>query len=155
MKFIPLLLLCITTLFFSCGSHKENKLPANGADTLTAAKPRLYLDTFSTAPAGLTASCYLANDSLECRNYKFIYIGDDKHCYLKINGILTTFNRNDNGMLNEKKVFTAKSDEYELAIEVLKSAPVGEGSYQMAGTLKLTDKNNSTLIKSFYGECGY
>ncbi len=75
--------------------------------------------------------------------------------FLKINGVLTKFTQTEYKKVDSTTVVAkAKSDNYELIIEVKDEGQSGYESSFKIGTLKLTDKKEKTITKTFYGECG-
>lgn len=75
--------------------------------------------------------------------------------FLKINGILTKFTQTDFKKIGETKTITkAKSDDYEITVEINAGTENGYETSIHTGTIKLTDKKGDTIIRIFYGLCG-
>lgn len=75
--------------------------------------------------------------------------------FLKINGVLTKFTQTDFKEIDSTlTIAKAKNDKYEMTIETKDGKQNGDETYLKTGTIKLTDKNGTTITKTFYGECG-
>ena len=141
---------------FACGENNsiQNSQPANAKSPDEQA---LTIDTFSTFPREIDGcSCYFSNDSTEFNRHVYVYMNNyGKISFLKINGVLTKFTQSESKEVNETTTVTkAKSEDYEMTIEVVDGIQNGEETWLKTGTIKLTDKNGNTVTKTFYGECG-
>ncbi len=146
----------ILTFLLACGQNNSNKNIAH-ADTTTTAEQSFTIDTFSTFPPEIDGcSCYFSNDSAEFKKGVYIYMNDYAQAsFLKINGVLTSFTLTDSKQVSETKTITkAKSDNYEMTMEVIDSIQNGDETWLKTGTIRLTDKAGKTITKPFYGECG-
>lgn len=156
-KFLPTILTAITlTFLFACEQGNFNK-NITQADNATTDNQALSIDTFSTFPPEIDGcSCYFSNDSTEFNKREYIYMNDfAQTSFLKINGVLTKFTQTDFNEVNKTTtVAKAKSDKYEMTIEVIDGKQSGYETSLKSGTIKLTDKNGKTITKTFYGECG-
>jgi len=120
----------------------------------------LSIDTFSTFPSEISGcGCYFSINSAEFKKDEYIFMCDiDKTSFLKINGVLTKFTLIEDSAKGEALSgrFKAKfkSDNYEIEIEYSKTGEHGYESSNMKGTIKLTDKNGKTVVKTMYGLCG-
>ena len=69
--------------------------------------------------------------------------------------MLTKFIQTEFKKVNaQTTIAKAKSDKYEILIEVKDGIQNGEETSLKSGTIKVTDKKGKTIIKTFYGECG-
>ena len=117
----------------------------------------ILVDTFSNFPPEIDGcSCYFSNDSTEFKKGQYIYMNDfAQTSFLKINGVLTKFIQTEFKKVNaQTTIAKAKSDKYEILIEVKDGIQNGEETSLKSGTIKVTDKKGKTTIKTFYGECG-
>lgn len=120
-------------------------------------KHNLTIDTFSTFPPEIDGcSCYFSNNSTEFKKDKYIYVNDfAQTSFLKINGVMTKFNQTFFTKVNKTtSIAKAKSNNYEISIEVIEGASNGDETSLITGTIKLKDRSGKTLTKTFYGECG-
>jgi hypothetical protein len=75
--------------------------------------------------------------------------------FLKINGVLTKFTQTDFKEISKTKTIAkAKSDKYEMTIEVIDGIKNGDETWLKTGTIKLSGKKGKTITTTFYGECG-
>jgi hypothetical protein len=75
--------------------------------------------------------------------------------FLKVNGVLTKFDQTDFKKIDSLNIIAKyKGDSYEMIIESKDGIQKGYETALKTGTIKLTDKNGKTIIKTFYGECG-
>ena len=75
--------------------------------------------------------------------------------FLKINHVLAKFTQTEFRQVDSTTAITkAKSDRYELIIEVKYLRLSGYETYLNTGTIKLTGKNGKIIKKTFFGECG-
>lgn len=146
----------IVTFLFACGQVNSSK----NVSQIENSKPsdqQLKIDTFSTFPPEIDGcSCYFSNDSIDFKNSTYIFANDFAQIsFLKINGFMTKFTQIDFKKIDEANTYVQyKSEEYEMTIEVKSGKQSGDETQLKTGTIKLTDKKGSTLIKDFYGECG-
>jgi len=156
-KFLPTFLSVVTlTLLFTCGQNNSNKSVAQ-IDNIIADKQVMTIDTFSTFPPEIDGcSCYFSNDSTEFKKGEYIYMDDYADTsFLKINGVLTKFNRTDFKEIDSLNIIAKyKSDNYEMTIESKGGIQNGDETWIKTGTITLTDKKGKTVTKTFYGECG-
>lgn len=144
------------TFIFACGQNSSNK-KVTQADNIPTDQQSMTIDTFSTFPPEIDGcSCYFSNDSTEFKNKKYIYINDlAQTSFLKINGVLTKFTQTEFKDINKTtKIAKAKSEKFEMTIEIHDIIQNGDETWLNTGTIKLTDKNGKTITKTFYGECG-
>lgn len=155
-KTLPTLLLIIPIAFIlSCEQNNSNKNDTQVEKNISAKS--FTIDTFSTFPPEVDGcSCYFSNNTTEFKQKQFIYMNDfAKTSFLKINGVLTKFTEISFKQINETTtVAKAKSEKFEMTIEVIDGIKNGDETWLKKGTIKLTDKNGTTIIKTFYGECG-
>ncbi|MES2587986.1 MAG: hypothetical protein V4622_03330 [Bacteroidota bacterium] len=150
------LLLPLLVFLFSCGNSfsKKNK----SKDSKKAISDKIVsIDTFSFSSTEIEGcSCYFSNDSTEFQKGQYIYVNDFAETwFLKINGILTEFKQIDFKEVNENKTIArAKSDKYEVVIEVFDGLESGDESMFKTGKIKIKPKNGKTTDRNFYGECG-
>jgi len=156
-KIVPICISVIyLTFLFACEQGNPNK-NSEQTDHLNTKNEVLTLDTFSTFPPEIEGcSCYFSNDSTEFKKGEYIYMNDlAQISFLKINGVLTKFTQIEFKDIDKTTIIAkAKSDRYELTIEM---KDVKQGGYETSvksGTIRLTDKNGKTITKTFYGECG-
>jgi len=156
-KFLPSCFsLIMLTFLFACGQGNSIKNVAQ-PDNLTITDQKFTIDTFSIFPPEIDGcSCYFSNNSTEFKKGEYIYINDFAEVsFLKINGILTKFTQTDYKVIDKTTTIAkAKSELYEITIEVKDGKQSGEETSLKSGTIKLTDKNGKTITKTFYGECG-
>lgn len=156
-KSLPAIFSVISLTFFvACGQGNSGKNVAQ-TDNLTTPGHELIIDTFSTFPPEIEGcSCNFSNNPEEFKKGEYIYINDYADIsFLKINGILTRFTQTDfTNVDSTTTIVKAKSEPYELIIEVKEGKQSGEESSFKSGTIKLTDKHNKTVTKTFFGECG-
>jgi hypothetical protein len=156
-KFLSTFLTAVTlTFLFACGQSSSNKCVTQ-TDNKKPDNDILTIDTFSTFPPEIDGcSCYFSNDSAEFNKSEYIYMNDfAQTSFLKINGVLTKFTQTDYKEVSKTTTISkAKSDKYEMTIEVIDGKQSGDETSLKSGTIKLTDKNGKTIIKTFYGECG-
>lgn len=117
----------------------------------------LTIDTFKTFPTEIDGcSCYFSNDSTEFKKGEYIYMNDFAEIsFLKINGVLTKFKQTEFKEVDKTtRIAKAKSDKYEMSIEIHDGIQSGDETWLTTGTIKLTDKTGKTISKTFYGECG-
>ena len=156
-KFLSTLLMVVMlTSLFACQQNNPNKSVAHTGDIKSEGQA-LTIDTFSSFPPEIDGcSCYFSNDSAEFINHEYIYMNDfAQTSFLKINGVLTKFTQTDYKEVSKTTtIVKAKSDKYEMTIEVIDGKQSGDETSLKSGTIKLTDKNGKTIIKTFYGECG-
>lgn len=144
------------TLLFACGQSNTKK-NVTQTDSITKNDQTLTIDTFSTFPPEIDGcSCYFSNDSVEFKKGEYIYMNDfAQTSFLKINGVLTKFTQTEFKDLNKTtRIAKAKSDKFEMTIEIHDGIQNGDETWLNTGTIKLTDKNGKTITKTFYGECG-
>ncbi len=118
---------------------------------------KLSIDTFSTFPPEIDGcSCYFSNDSTEFKKDIYIYINDfGQTSFLKINGDLIKFTQTDFKEIGETKTIAkAKSDDYEITVEINTGTESGYETSIHTGSIKLTDKKGRTITRAFYGLCG-
>lgn len=156
-KTLPTFVATIMLSFlFSCGQPNSDK-GSSTVDSLSKSSQTLTLDTFSTYPPEVDGCiCHFSNDSTEFTKGEYIYMNDfAQTSFLKINGILTKFIQTDFKEINVTTIVAkAKSDNYEMTIEMIDDTQVGDESWSKTGTIKLTDNKGKTITKTFYGECG-
>ena len=144
------------TFLFACGQSSSNK-SVTQTDKIKPDAEVLTIDTFSTFPPEIDGcSCYFSNDSTEFNKREYIYMNDfAQTSFLKINGVLTKFTQTDFKEVSKTTtVAKAKSDKYEMTIEVIDCKQIGDETSLKSGTIKLTDKKGKIITKTFYGECG-
>ncbi len=74
--------------------------------------------------------------------------------FLKINNVLTKFTQTEFTEVDSTTTIAkAKSDNYELTIEVKFLRQNGYETHLNIGTIKLIDKSGKKITKTFYGEC--
>jgi len=74
---------------------------------------------------------------------------------MKINGGMTKFTQTEYKEVDKSTTTAkAKSDKYELEIEIINGAKNGEETWSKTGTIKVTDKTGQVITVTFYGECG-
>jgi len=156
-KNIPTILtIVLMTILFACGQNNSNKNVTH-TDNLVIENQVLTIDTFSIFPPEIDGcSCYFSNDSTEFHKREYIYMNDyAQTSFLKINGVLIKFTQTDyKKVSNSTTISKAKSDKYEVTIKVIDGKESGDEASLKSGTIKVTDKNGKTIIKTFYGECG-
>ncbi|MFO0477845.1 MAG: hypothetical protein ACK50L_03570 [Bacteroidota bacterium] len=156
-KFLPTFLTVVTlTFLFACGQSSSNK-SVTQTDNIEPDEEVLTIDTFSTFPPEIDGcSCYFSNDSTAFNKSEYIYMNDfAQTSFLKINGVLTKFTQTDFKEVSKTTTMAkAKSDKYEMTIEVIDGKQSGDETELKSGTIKLTGKNGETITKTFYGECG-
>ena len=156
-KFLPTFLTAVTLIFlFACRQNSSNK-SVTQTDNIKLDEELLTIDTFSTFPPEIDGcSCYFSNNSTEFNKSEYIYMNDfAQTSFLKINGVLTKFTQTDFKEVSKTTTLAkAKSDKYEMTIEVIDGKQSGDETSLKSGTIKLTDKNGETITKTFYGECG-
>lgn len=151
-----ILTVLILTFLLACGKSNSDKNVMQ-ANNNAIDKPVLSIDTFSTFPTEIDGcSCYFSNNSAEFKKGEYIYVNDfAQTSFLKINGVMTKFKQTDLKKIdNVTTVAKAKSENYEMTIEVKDGIQSGDEASLKSGTIKLTDKKGKTIIKVFYGECG-
>jgi hypothetical protein len=156
-NFLPTFLTAVTLIFlFACGQIGSNK-SLTPTKNIKPEVEVLTIDTFSTFPPEISGcSCYFSNDSAEFNKGQYIYMTDyDQISFLKINGVLTKFTQTDFKKVNKSTIVgKAKSDKFEMTIEIIDGKQSGYETSLKSGTIELTDKNGKTITKTFYGECG-
>jgi len=156
-KIVPICISVITlTFLFACGQGNPKK-NIEQTENLTTNNQVLTIDTFSTFPPEIVGcSCYFSNNSTEFNKDEYIYMNDlAQISFLKINGVLTKFTQTDFKNIDKTTTIAkAKSDLYEITIEVKDGKQSGYETSVKSGTIRLTDKNGKTITKTFYGECG-
>ena len=154
-EILPIWFLAIAMiLFVACGQRNSNK-NIERADHVNSQV--LSIDTFSAIPPEIEGcSCYFSNDSTEFKKAEYIYMNDFAQIsFLKINGVLTKFTQTDYKKVSKTTTIAkAKSDLYEITVEVKDGKQNGYETSFKSGTIRLTDKNGKTITKTFYGECG-
>lgn len=137
---------------YSCGQSNSFKSNSNTEKDVKA----LTIDAFSDFPSEISGcSCYFSNDSTEFKNGMYIYMNDfGQYSFLKINGVLTKFTQTEFNDLDSKTITKAKSDNYEITVEINTGIENGYETSIHTGTIKITDRKGKTLIKTFYGLCG-
>lgn len=142
------------TIFVACGQRNSNKNIEQAGNVNSQV---LSIDTLSTFPPEIDGcSCYFSNDSTEFKKAEYIYMNDFAQIsFLKINGVLTKFTQTDYKKVSKTTTIAkAKSDLYEITVEVKDGKQNGYETSFKSGTIRLTDKNGKTITKTFYGECG-
>jgi hypothetical protein len=155
-KYSSIFLTLVMLIFISCEKGNSNK-GQNQNHILNTSDKTLKIETFSTFPSEIDGcSCYFSNDSNEFKNDKYIYVNDfAQTSFLKINGVIVKFNQTFFKKVNKTTTIAkAKSNNYEIIIEVKKGKPNGDETWLNTGTIKLKDRNGKTITKTFYGECG-
>lgn len=156
-KFLRAFLTIITLGFIlACGQNNSNK-DENQNDNRKTDDQVLTIDTFSTFPPEIDGcSCYFSNDSIEFKKGEYIYMNDfAQTSFLKINGVLIKFTQTEfNEVDKTSTIAKAKSDQFEMTIEIYDGIQSGDETSLKSGTIKLMDKNGKTIIQTFYGECG-
>lgn len=151
-----LTLISLTILLLACGQKKSNQKNLQNKKSSNIDKS-ISVDTFSTIPPEIDGcSCYFSNNETEFKNNEYIYANDFAEiAFLKINGIMTKFiqTKFDN-LSNGVTIAKYKSDKYEMTIEVKDNGQAGKESSIKTGTIKLTDKNQKSTERQFYGVCG-
>jgi hypothetical protein len=149
-KYLSTILIAVLlTLLLACRQGNSDKTIEQRAN--------LTIDTFSTAPPEIDGcSCYFSRDSLEFKRGEYVYVNDfAQTSFLRINGVLTKFTQTEFKEVNKTKTLAkAKSDEYEMTIEVFDGRQNGDETSLKTGTIKVTDKNGKIITMTFYGECG-
>lgn len=146
----------LITFLFACGQRSTIENEEQAANKISN-EPILTIDTISTFPPEIDGcSCYFSNDSLEFTKGKYVYMNDfAQTSFLKINGVLTKFTQTEFKEVNKKiTVSKARSDKYEMTIEVINGNENGDETSLKSGKIILKDKNGNTITKAFYGECG-
>jgi hypothetical protein len=156
-KFLSVFLTSVTlTFLFACGQSSTNK-SVTQTDNINPNEEVLTIDTFSTFPPEIDGcSCYFSNDSTEFNKNEYIYMNDfAQTSFLNINGVLTKFTQTDFKEVSKTiSIAKAKSDKYEMTIEVIDGKQSGDETALKSGRIKLTGKNGETITRTFYGECG-
>ena len=156
-KFLSTILTAFALIIlFACGQNNSNK-SVQQTDNIKPDDEVLTIDTFSTFPPEIDGcSCYFSNDTTEFNKSEYIYMNDfAQTSFLKINGVLIKFTQTDyKNVSKTTTVAKAKSDKYEMTIEVIDGKQSGDETALKSGTIKLTGKNGETITKTFYGECG-
>ncbi len=146
----------VLTLLFACGQGStDNNATQTTVETTT--EQAVTIETFSDFPPEIDGcSCYFSNDSTEFNKAEYFYVNNyEQLSFLKINGVLTKFTQTEHQEISETKSITkAKSDQYEMIIEVADSKQNGDETWLKTGTITLTDSNGKAITKVFYGECG-
>jgi hypothetical protein len=140
----------------ACGQSNSTQ-NVTQTNNITSGDQALTIDTFSTFPPEIDGcSCYFSNDSTEFKKGEYIYMNDfAQTSFLKINGTLTKFTQTDFQKAGTTRTIAkAKSDRYEMTIEVKDGLQSGDETSLKSGTITLTDKNGKTMRRTFYGECG-
>ena len=117
----------------------------------------LSINTFVIIPPQIRdGSCYFANDSIDFKNGRYIFMNDNaQSAFIKINGLLTKFTQTDLKKINkENTIIKYTNNQYQLMVEVKNGKPIFYETTIKAGTIILSDKNGNTLKRIFYGECG-
>ena len=155
-NFVPVFLIAITLSFlFACKQSNSNENDTPVANEIS--DDPLTIDSFSTFPPEIEGcSCYFSNDSTAFKKGKYIYINDyAQTSFLKINGVLTKFTQTEFKEVDKSTTIAkAKSDKYEMTIEVIHGKQSDEETSLQTGTIKLISKKGKSIIKAFYGECG-
>lgn len=143
----------------SCGQSNTGKTAAMDSTTKvkTEETAAITIDTFSTFPPEIDGcSCYFSADSAAFNQKSYLYVSDfDKISFVKINGVLTKFQQTETRKISEtKSVVNARSDSYELTIEITEGKQSGDETSLKTGVLTIKDKTGKTFTKTFYGECG-
>lgn len=149
-KYLSTILITVTlTLLLACRQGNSDKTMEQ--------RVNLTIDTFTTVPPEIDGcSCYFSKDSLEFKKGDYVYVNDfAQTSFLRINGVLTKFTQTEFKEVNKTKTLAkAKSDKYEMTIEVFDGRQNGDETSLKTGTIKVTDKNGKTITMTFYGECG-
>lgn len=143
-------------LLFACSERSSTK---NREETVTTATNNqvLSIDTFSVFPPEIDGcSCYFSSDSTAFKKGIYVYMNDyGPVSFLKINGTLTKFIQTENKEVNTtKSILKAKSDKYEIIVEMMHERQNGDETWLKTGSIKLSDQKGNTVVTSFYGECG-
>lgn len=156
-NFISACLIAATIVFLlACGQSRVDKKVTKANNKLSELQA-LTIDTFSIFPPEIDGcSCYFSNDSAEFKKAVYIYMNDyAQTSFLKINNVLTKFTQTEFKEIDKTTtVAKAKSDNYEIIIEVKYIKQNRYETYLNSGTIKIKDKKGNTLTKTFYGECG-
>ncbi len=155
-KFPKFLILAMLILFYACGPTSSNKSMELDNNKLYS-NQSLSIDTFSTFPPEIDGcSCYFSSDSVQFNKAVYIYISDyGQTSFLKINNVLTKFTQTASKEVDSTTTIRKmKSNNYELTIEEKYLKQSGEETHLNMGTIKITNKNGKTTIKTFFGECG-
>ncbi|WP_396188165.1 hypothetical protein [Flavobacterium sp.] len=140
----------------ACEEKKSNKSETKITNKKVL-KKTFTISSFSDFPPEIDGcSCYFSKDSLEFKNEKYIYMNDFANIsFLKINDTLVKFTQTDFKEVNKTTtVAKAKSNYYEMTIEVKDSVQSGDETWLKTGKIEITNKNGEVITETFYGECG-
>lgn len=154
-KFHRTFLIALSLFYLSaCGQTNDSKKQQTKDINIPNESPTI--ETFSDFPPEIIGcSCYYSNDSTEFKNGEYIYMDDfSQISFLKINGVLTRFTQTELKVNEASTIAKAKSDQFELTIEIKDGPQSGYETSIKTGTIKLIDQKGHTVTKKFYGECG-
>ncbi len=144
------------TIFLACKQTHGNR--QNQAETSDSTDIAIVIDTFSTFPPEIAGcSCYFSSDTAQFNQYQYIYVSDlDKISFMKINGAMVMFTKSLFQKIDENTVKTlAENPELGISIEVIEEYQGGDEEISVKrGTITLTNKNGTSVVVSFFGECG-
>jgi hypothetical protein len=154
-----ILKISIVFLWISLSACNENNASKNTTKTKNTniKNQELTIGTFSNFPPEIDGcSCCYSKDSLDFKNGSYLYANDfEQTSFLNINGILTKFIQSEWKELNKTtRTAKAKSDQYELTIEIHDVRKNGDETWINTGTITVKDKNGNRTTRTFYGECG-
>lgn len=156
MKRIALLLPFLVFALIGCNQKPENKTGLSD-EQLELLNHPLTIDTFSAfSPELVGCLCYVSQDSVDFNKQSFIYMDDQsKIGFMRINGKMEKFAldsiKNLDSVTFEQ---SGKSLNYQLTIRKTTGAAKGKELWGTTGSIKITDKANRSVIKSFVGDCG-
>lgn len=156
MKRFALLLPILLFALFSCNQKPENKTSLTDEQLELLNKP-LTIDTFSAfSPELVGCLCYVSLDSADFAKQSFIYMDDQsKIGFMKINGKMVKFALGASTKIDSNTFeYSGKSPEYQITVRRTEGAAKGSELWESTGSIKITDKANRSVIKSFVGECG-
>jgi hypothetical protein len=140
----------------ACNTNNASKNGTTNKKT-NIKKQGITIGTFSNFPPEIDGcSCCYSKDSLDLKNGSYLYVNDfEQTSFLNINGILTKFIQSEWKELNKTtRTAKAKSDQYELTIEIHDVRKNGDETWINTGTITVKDKNGNRTTRTFYGECG-
>lgn len=155
-KFLRTFLIVLSLCYLgACGQTDGNKKNIQAGD-IKNAKETITMETFSDFPPEIIGcSCYFSNDSIEFKQGEYIYMKDfSQTSFLKINGVLTKFTQTELNINGATTIAKAKSDQFEMTIEINDGAPSDYEVSQKTGVIKLSDQKGNSITKTFFGECG-
>jgi hypothetical protein len=155
-KKISLFVTCLLAIFlFACKQNSSTETPSSTIVVDSVKKQPLHIDTFSTSPEVDSCSCFFSTDSSAYQSQAYVCAYDlSTVAFMKLNGVMIKFAQTEYNGVGNGSVTKFKSDLYELLLETRDTKEINAASTVQLGSIRVTNKEELTVIIPFYGQCG-